>query len=282
MTVRKVEIPASVRPMIGPAVYFLLVVWYFPVGAAYEEFTGMFERAKYRFAWTEPMTFETEPEDFALRRRAQRAVDAVLREIGHGVTVTSVDVIDLPDGTLAAYHTREVKIIFSSRVEWDENTMLRAAGHETTHALWAGLQLRHGGDRAFARLTQEMTAYVLGAHLAGRVLTREGRDGDHLRERLIADYRSACDDSDPESARNVAAASWVIMHGDLAGPDYYQHWGSVQMVDEIDAICARHPRNAVAAVRAIRDRYLPPPTPTPSPREWKPTPTPSASSRVEW
>lgn len=276
MKVREFDVPDSVRKMTAPLVYLAVALLLFPVGTAYREFTGIFERATDSFEWTAPITIDTVPEDFELRRSARGAVRSVLSEIGNGLTVRSVEVMKLDDS--AYYHTREDKVIFSSRVAWNEDTLLGAAGHEATHVLWARLRPRKELDVGYENLINEMTAYVLGAHLAGRVRTREGGNGDALRARLIDDYRLACDDSHPKSARNLAAGKWVFMRGDLADPDFYQHWGSVQMVDEIDAICSRHPRNAVTAAQAIADRYLVKPPQLRTPLETEP----SASSQVAW
>jgi hypothetical protein len=274
LKVRGVDVSDPVRRMAWPVVFFAAIVVLFPVGDAVRQFAGVFTPATDAYEWPESMTLETAPEDYALRRRVRRVVHLVVMEIGHDVAVNSVEVMDV--GGLAYYRPKENTIVFSRRVKWTEDGLLRTASHEATHALWAKLLSKRTVVSGFDNLINEMTAYVLGAHLAGQVRTREGGDGEALRKKAIERYRAMCDDTNPWSSRNSVTERWVFMRGNMMSPAYYEHWGSVQMVDEMDAICSRYHYSAWDAAKAIVERYLTEPSTT------KANPTPSASSQVEW
>ena len=184
----------------------------------------------------------------------------VLRVIGHGVTIREIGVRSLEPKVAACYWNGHRRIDISSEICFSKDELLGTVTHECVHAVFDQARLRHYRPSlgwAYCKLIEETAAYVVGAHIAGAVRTREGGDGRSLTEKLVADYRRSCDPTDPESMHQKVAAS----HGtdDECPPDVElsisYHFGSPELVDEIDAVCRKNP-DPWDAAREIAATYL--------------------------
>lgn len=194
----------------------------------------------------EPMPPRPSEQEAWLRDRAEDAVHRVLRAIGHNVTIDEVNVRSLEPMVTARYRSRDRRIEISSDQLFSKDELLETMGHECVHAIFDQSGLNYGGSRgtrAFRLLINETSAYVLGAHIAGIVRTREGGNGRALTEKLVRAYRASCDPTNPDSMHQFIAAS----HGtdrELDPDRELQisfHFGSPELVDQIDVICREHP-----------------------------------------
>ena len=94
-------------------------------------------------------------------------------------------------------------------------------------------------------LVHETAASVMGAHIAGAVRTRRGGDGRELTDRLLKDYRIACDNFRTRDFidRVVALSdSKSVELGEkkiLFLPGGY--FGTRRLIDSVDTICREHP-----------------------------------------
>jgi len=195
-----------------------------------------------------------------LEQRTEEAVHQVLRVIGHGVTIREIGVRPLEPKVAACYWNGYQRIDISSEICFSKDELLDTMGHECVHAIFDQARLRAcAPNRSFLyrKLIEETAAYVLGAHIAGRARSREGGDGRALTEKLLRHYRSLCDPMDPKNMLQKVAAS----HGtDEECPADVEmsisfHFGSPKLVDEIDAMCRKHP-DPLEAARAIAETYL--------------------------
>ena len=195
-----------------------------------------------------------------LRDRTEDAVHKVLRVIEHGVTIREIGVRRLEPRVLACYWNGYHQIDISSEICFSKDELLSTVSHECVHAIFDQAHLERGCPRAkwpARQLIEETTAYVLGAHIAGIVRTREGGNGRALTEKLLSEYRSSCDPMDPESMHQKVAAK----HGtdDEYPPDLEMsisiHFGSPELVDRIDAICRANP-DPWEAARAVAEIYF--------------------------
>jgi hypothetical protein len=199
------------------------------------------------------------PQQRWLRARGAEAVAKTLATIGHGIQIHTVEAKPLGDGISAHYRSREKAIAFDSKTSFSETELLNAAGHECVHAIFHQAELWPGSaERRQYGLLNESAAYVLGAHIAGRVWSRRGFDGEALTDRLVNDYREACDPSLPTSVHWMIAASygpdgrsWLTTEEELS---WSGHFGSPATVDEMDRIC-RLNYDPLDAARAIAERY---------------------------
>ena len=87
----------------------------------------------------------------------------------------------------AAYRVADRRVKVESGNEFGEETLLFVMGHECAHAMFfQGGFLEHNPDMAsYQHLVHEVAADVLGALLAGRVVSRRGEDGAALTRNLI-------------------------------------------------------------------------------------------------
>ena len=101
--------------------------------------------------------------------------------IGHGVTVSSVESREYERNIAAAYFLAERRVIVESSNEFADDTLLYVMGHECAHAVFrqGGFLEDEPSIAPYQYLVSEVSADVLGAHLAGRVVTRRGRTGGH-------------------------------------------------------------------------------------------------------
>jgi len=194
-----------------------------------------------------------------LRERASEAVSRTLAMIGHGVTINVVEAEPLEEDILGYYRPGEQSIAVNSNITFSETGLLDVAGHECVHAIFHQADVwPHTANRGRYRLLNEAAAYVLGAHIAGRVWSCRGFDGDALTVRLVNDYREACDPSDSTSVHWMIAASYGSDGRTWLSPDVELsltgHFGSPAIVDEMDRIC-RINYDPLDAARAIAERY---------------------------
>ncbi|MCK5448703.1 MAG: hypothetical protein KAJ43_11205, partial [Gemmatimonadetes bacterium] len=208
-----------------------------------------------------PGHIRTEHEEW-LQDRTEDAVKQVLRVIGNGVVINEVDARSLGSYIAATYTYRTRKITVTSDHTFGKDEMLHTVAHECVHAIFhqAGLLGYYSSAHVeYYRLVAETTADVLGAHIAGRVRSRQGGDGMALTEKLLSGHRDACDWSSPTSAyrriwdRQAAAGQHAV------SPEYELsvsiHFGSTELVDEIDRICRSAP-DAWTAAHRIAEEYL--------------------------
>ena len=194
-----------------------------------------------------------------LRARAAEAVSETLATIGHGIKIHRVEAKPLAEGTLGHYRWWEKAIAVNSDYTFSESGLLDVAAHECVHAVFyqAGLWPSPTHPRQYG-LLKESAAYVLGAHIAGRVWSRRGFDGEALANRLVNGHREACDPTLPDSVHwRIAESygpdgrSWLTPKEELS---LSGHFGSPKIVDEMDRIC-RLNSEPLDAARAIAERF---------------------------
>jgi len=203
-------------------------------------------------------------QDNWVQLRAQDAVSRVLRVIGHDVSVNRVHARPGGDFVLATYWARHSQITFNSEAIVSQAEFELIAAHECVHAIFdrAGLDADYSSkDWARCQLVEETTAYVLGAHIAGMVRTRQGGDGEALRSKLIEMYREACDWSSPKCRRRELWEK-AIKEGEESIDQREAfaieiHFGSVELINAIDQICRENP-DPWKAAHVVAERYIEP------------------------
>ena len=194
-----------------------------------------------------------------LEARAAEAVVKTLATIGHGIEIHVVEAKPLEDGVLGHYRSWENAIAVNSNHVFSETELLDVAGHECVHAIFHQAELWPSSThpRQYS-LLNESAAYVLGAHIAGRVWSRRGFDGEVLTDRLVHEYREACNPTLPTSVHQMIASSygpggrsWLAPERELS---LTGHFGSPTTVDEMDRIC-RLNYDPLDAARAIAERF---------------------------
>jgi hypothetical protein len=177
-------------------------------------------------------------------------VDDVLSEIGGGIAIDKVRVAPLVNA-VACYSSFRV-VTFSSKVHWSPQRSLPVAGHECVHAIFDQSGLRSWTGDPASSMVEEMAAEVLGATLAGRVLTRRGGDGAALTKSVIAQFRSQCSNEDWDATGSHL--QWLARDADPAiRASSIIHFGSKWMVDEMESLAKT--RDAEAAAAAIAARF---------------------------
>ena len=214
------------------------------------------------FARVEP-EYRITPQDAVVETMAREAVRRSLQVIGHGARVSSTTVQPIQRIAVAKYLRRENSIQFAAGRFFDADEMLHTAAHECVHALFKGADLNLYSPSPVLEnrlLVEEMTAEVLGAHIAGRIRTRSGGDGQALTQTLIAEYRLNCSWS-PQGIRSLLWRVADHYGADKIDPEWALsvaiHHGSVEMVDAIDQICRENPDPWVAA-HVVAERYIEP------------------------
>lgn len=200
-----------------------------------------------------------EVRDEQVLTRATRDVRAVLDLIGHGVTVEDV-VLQSGDALFTAGYSREGRrIAVNPDHDWEDDDLLLGMAHECVHALFH--QLGVLPERLPSRnhlLVEETAAYVLGAHLAGEVMTQRGGDGQDFAERQIREYRADCDQDSPDSAkRRYLQEVQQRLRGRFDPEIWYQiavHYGSGELVDGVNAVYRKHD-DPWPAAHEIADTY---------------------------
>ncbi len=191
--------------------------------------------------------------------RASRDVRAVLDLIGHGVTVEDVVLQPGNDLFTAGYSRKARSIAINPDHDWEDDDLLLGMAHECVHALFH--QLGVLPERPPSRnhlLVEETAAYVLGAHLAGEVMTRRGEDGRAFAEREIHQYRALCDQESPDGAkRRYLREVEQRLQGRFDPDVWYQiavHYGSGELVDGVNTVYRKHD-DPWPAAHEIADTY---------------------------
>ena len=193
--------------------------------------------------------------------KAKRDVRDVLDVIGHGIEIRGIEAAAMGPRVLGKYLVRSKTVEIAEGTPFSKVGSLDLAAHECVHALFhqADLISYPASNWAHFVLVGETAAYVLGAHIVGRVWTRRGRDGEALTERLVQEHRDACDISLPDSVYGqiMAAQAELGEHAVSADEEWSisVHFGAPELVDEIDQICRSTP-DAWAAAHVISERYL--------------------------
>lgn len=197
-----------------------------------------------------------------LQERTEDNVEQVLRVIGNGVVINEVEARSL-DSYIAAtytYSTRKITVTLDHTFSRDQ--LLHTVAHECVHAIFDQANLMGYYSSAhveYYRLVVETAADVIGAHIAGRVRSRQGGDGMALTEKLLSEHRNACDLSSPTS---VYRRFWDLQAREglnAVDPEHELaasiHFGSLELVDGIERICRSTPHPWTAAHR-ISEEYL--------------------------
>jgi len=212
--------------------------------------------------WFAPEPAETGREildDPVLLEEFSTAVNDALIEIGHSVRVDRVLVAKM-GFAYAAYDRSGQTIFVNSELGSDKQDLQHLAAHECVHALFtqAGLDKYAYLDPDHALRVEETTASVLGAYIAGGVVTRRGGDGASVTVEIVKKYREDCDPKKPGSFHRQFRRMQDTMNIDRYPPwrvkSLEVHYWSPRMVDEIDAICQAHP-DPWDAANAVAKRY---------------------------
>ena len=150
--------------------------------------------------------YRWEPERYQkwLSRRGAQTIRTALAEIGPSVTIPSIQAQPERAGILGSYALGTGEITFNSSIEYHPVQLLETAAHECVHGIFVQNKLT---PEDFIRddyltLVNEVAAYVLGAHITGAVLSRDGYDSSIVTEALFQMYRGACDPANPDSTYN--------------------------------------------------------------------------------
>jgi len=217
--------------------------------------------------WTGPPPepeFVLTEDNRCVERAARTAVNRSLAVIGHGVEVSEVEVKPIGEYAAAQYSGGFNSVTFSNEYFPSSDQILQTAAHECVHAIFDQARLsRWTSDPAWdCRLVvEEVAAEVLGAHIAGRVMTLRGGDGEALTRRLVRMFRNDCDLSAPGGWRRRIWFYATRFEPERRVPDLLYmtaiHHGPVEMVDEMDRICLEH-FDPWDAAHAIADRFIEP------------------------
>jgi len=128
--------------------------------------------------------------DMRLAARATMDIKDLLGVIGHGVTVSSVRA-KVYDGGWAAAYFWDRRVLVDARHEFSNDTLLLLMGHECSHAMFrqGGFLREDANLTSYQAFANEVAADVFGAHLAGRVVSRRGGDGEALTANLLEESR---------------------------------------------------------------------------------------------
>jgi len=208
------------------------------------------EKVLVRFVVAEPVQW-----DMRLTARATMDIKDLLAVVGHGVTVSSVKSREYDDGYAAAYFW-DRRVVVDARHEFGEETLLFVMGHECAHAMFLqGGFLEHNPDMAsYQHLVHEVAADVLGAHLAGRVVSRRGEDGAALTRNLIEETQIVGRryPISPSAIKKNISTEWDGNVRTYVGNGYWldPNCGAEKLIDAVDQICREH-KDLWEAARAI-------------------------------
>ena len=196
-----------------------------------------------------------------LARKGKATINASLVEIGPSVKIPEVLAVPAPESLLGFYMSKTGQIGFNSSLEYHPVELLDTAAHECVHGIFLQNKLTPDGSHAddYLTLVNEVAAYVLGAHVTGAVITREGRDGSLATEHLFQRYRGACDPDNPSSMYRHYLTSHRIASGELDWAEWRSalvHFGApLELVDDVYEICYLN-SNPVEAARKISRRFM--------------------------
>ena len=194
--------------------------------------------------------------DMRLTARATMDIKDLLAVVGHGVTVSSVESREYEREFAAAYRVADRRVKVESGNEFGEETLLFVMGHECAHAMFLqGGFLEHNPDMAsYQHLVHEVAADVLGAHLAGRVVSRRGEDGAALTRNLIEETQIVGRryPISPSSINKNISTEWDGNVRTYVGNGYWldPNCGAEKLIDAVDQICREH-EDLWEAARAI-------------------------------
>jgi hypothetical protein len=201
--------------------------------------------------WSEKVLYGTESRkpiewDMHLAARAKMDIADLLDVIGHGVTISSVEAREYGREIAAAYHVIERRVLVESSNEFADETLLFVMGHECAHAMFkqGGFLKDDPGLWSYQHLVHEVAADVLGAHLAGRVSSRRGRNGEALTFNLLEETRIVSRNYavGPFRIKDRVATEWDGNVRTYVGNGYYldPNLGSEPLINEVDRICRQH------------------------------------------
>ena len=160
--------------------------------------------------------------------------------------MSSVESREYDDGYAAAYHVRERRVVADSSIRFADETLLFVMGHECAHAMFlqGGFLLPDPNIESYQHLVHEVAADVIGAHLAGRVVSKRGQDGAALTFNLLEETRIV--------GRRYAIGPFAIKEhistewdGNVRTYVGDGHWldpncGAEKLINVIDQICREH------------------------------------------
>ncbi len=207
--------------------------------------------------------YRWEPERYQkwLSRRGAQTIRTALAEIGPSVTIPSIQAQPERAGILGSYALGTGEITFNSSIEYHPVQLLETAAHECVHGIFVQNKLT---PEDFTRddyltLVNEVAAYVLGAHITGAVLSRDGYDSSIVTEALFQMYRGACDPANPDSKYNHYLVPGLIPPDDRDRNEWHSaliHFGApLALVDGVHDICYLE-SDPVDAAREISRRYM--------------------------
>ncbi len=177
---------------------------------------------------------------------ARRDVHDIVKIIGHGIVISDVRFETMKIQYAGAYYSSgDRAIVFNEGRFWTNYRLLHVAAHECVHALFDQTGLSRYSQGSRYQLIEEMTAEILAAYLAGRVMTDRGEDGDRLTKSSVSTFRIACSVDPLFSARGHLMR--LFMRGRDEPVDLVEvemilsHYGTEQLVDAIDEICRQQP-----------------------------------------
>jgi hypothetical protein len=200
--------------------------------------------------WSELVLVDFEIEepvewDMRLAARATMDIKDLLAVIGHGVTVSSVESREYDEGYAAAYYW-DRRVVVDARHEFAEETLLYVMGHECAHAMFrqGGFLVEDPSIEKYQHHVHEVAADVLGAHLAGRVCSSKGGNGEALTNNLLEEARimSRSYAIGPFAIKKHIKTDWdgnvrtYLGDGYWLKPDY----GAERLINRIDGICREH------------------------------------------
>lgn len=183
--------------------------------------------------------------DMRLAARATMDIKDLLEVIGHGVTVSSVTAKEYDEGFAAAYYW-DRRVAIESQCEFSDDTLLLVMGHECAHAMFrqSGFLKEDPNLSSYQAFSNEVAADVFGAHLAGRVVSRGGGDGQALTRNLLEEsrivrriYRRGTD-----ALLEVESTVWDRKVRTSLGDGAWlaPRDGADRLVTTIDRICRQH------------------------------------------
>jgi hypothetical protein len=201
--------------------------------------------------WSEIVLFDNEIQvpvewDMHLAARAAMDIKDLLDVIGHGVTIASVDAGNFESDAAAFYYIPERRVFVNSKNDLSDDTLLMLIGHEVAHAVFlqGGFFDEDPDIEAYQDAVHEVAADVLGAHLAGRVVSVRGGDGLAMTINLVEETRimSRWFPRDPAALKGRIVTGWDGHVRTYVGNGYFldPNCGAELLIDSANRICSDH------------------------------------------
>jgi hypothetical protein len=195
-----------------------------------------------------------------MRLRGTDAVQAALAEIGPGIPEPRIQAVPTDPIIAGWYNGTTHTVAFTTNRELSDFELVEIAAHESVHAIFAqeGLVPSSKTHQDFFRVVNETTAFVLGAYIAGDVVSKQGGDGRSFSSFLVQWHRNACDPDLPDSTYNYYLAPGRPGSADFDRHEWWvmlTHYGPTQLVDAVDLICCQNP-DPTDAVKAVARRFM--------------------------